>query len=43
MIAFNKSCEAITAAKISVVITVMLVITDLLARVVYGEKLSGIR
>jgi len=43
MIAFNKSCEAITAAKISLVIVVIPVITDLLARVVYGEKLSGIR
>lgn len=43
MIAFNKGCETITAATISVIIATVPVITALLVRVIYGERLSGIR
>ncbi len=39
MIAFNKGCETVTAATGSVVIAVVPVLTALLARVAFGEKL----
>lgn len=40
MIAFNKGCETTTAATSSVIIAIVPVITALLARVFYQEKLS---
>jgi drug/metabolite transporter (DMT)-like permease len=40
MIAFNKGCETVTAATSSVIIATVPVITALLARVIYQEKLS---
>lgn len=43
MIAFNKGCETVTAATGSVIIATVPVITALLARFVYGEKLSVIQ
>lgn len=43
MIAFNKGCETVTAATSSVIIATVPMITALLARFVYGEKLSGIQ
>jgi len=43
MIAFNKGCETVTAATSSVIIAIVPVITALLARFIYEEKLSGIQ
>ncbi len=43
MIAFNKGCETVTSASSSVVIATVPVITALLARIVYREKMSGMR
>ncbi|HML47826.1 MAG TPA: DMT family transporter, partial [Clostridia bacterium] len=43
MIAFNKGCESVSASTSSVVIAIVPVLTALLARFLYGEKLSGIR
>jgi drug/metabolite transporter (DMT)-like permease len=40
MLTFNKGCETVTAATSSVIIAVVPVITALLARVFYQEKLS---
>lgn len=40
MIAFNKGCETVTAATGSIIIATVPVITALLARFVYQEKLS---
>ncbi len=41
MIAFNKGCETVTAATSSVIIATVPVITALLARIFYKEKLSS--
>lgn len=41
MIAFNKGCAAVTAATASVVIAVVPVLTALLARLVFGERLRA--
>lgn len=41
MIAFNKGCETVTAATSSVVIAVVPVLTALMARFVYGERLRA--
>lgn len=43
MVAFNKGCATVTAATSSVIIATVPVITALLARVLYGEKLSAIQ
>lgn len=43
MIVFNKGCETGTAATRSVIIATVPVITALMARFVYEEKLSGIQ
>lgn len=43
MIAFNKGCQTVTAATSSVVIATVPVITALLARVVYKERLSRLQ
>lgn len=43
MVAFNKGCETVTAATSSVIIATVPVITALLARMLYGEKLSAIQ
>lgn len=43
MIAFNKGCETVTAATSSVIIATVPVITALIARVIYQEKLSVFR
>ncbi len=43
MIAFNKGCETVTAATSSVIIATAPVITALLARLAYREKISGIQ
>ncbi len=40
MIVFNQGCAAVTAATSSVIIATVPVITALLARIFYGEKLS---
>lgn len=43
MVAFNKGCETVTAATSSVIIATVPVITALLARLLYGEKLSAVQ
>jgi len=43
MMAFNKGCETATASASSVVIATVPVITALLARLVFGEKLNGLQ
>ncbi len=43
MVTFNKGCETVTAATSSVIIATVPVITALLARVLYGERLSAIK
>lgn len=43
MIVFNKGCETVTAATSSVIIATVPVITALLARFVYQEKLNGVQ
>lgn len=43
MIAFNKGQETITAATASVIISTVPVITALLARLIYNEKLEGFK
>jgi len=43
MIAFNKGCETVAASTASVIIATVPVITALLARFIYGEKLSSLK
>lgn len=43
MIAFNKGCESVTSATGSVVLAIVPVITAMLARFIYKEKLSIIQ
>ena len=43
MIAFNQGCKTVTAATSSVIIAIVPVITTLLARVFYHEKVSAIQ
>lgn len=43
MIVFNKGCETVTAATSSVIIATVPVITAILARLFYREKMSGIQ
>ncbi len=43
MITFNKGCELVTASTSSVMIATVPVITALLARFVYGEKLAAVQ
>lgn len=43
MIVFNKGCETVTAATGSVIIATVPVITAILARLFYREKMSGIQ
>lgn len=40
MLAFNKGCETVSAATSSVIIATVPVITAVLARAVFGERLS---
>ena len=43
MIAFNKGCETVTAGTSSVVIAIVPVLTALMTRLIYGEKLRAYR
>lgn len=43
MIAFNKGCETVTSATSSVIIATVPVVTALMARIIYKEKLSIIK